>query len=107
MFSSKESLSITTLENNWILYRLTGVIKTILWNKKIHNQNINVEKICEHQYASIKDIIDRKWLDHICDEIGCTSRMVVIDENEKLYRYCCSEPIEKYVGNFGECKADV
>ena len=35
-------------------------------------------------------------------EIGCQKRLVVIDGNEKLYRYICAADKNKIKGNKGE-----
>lgn len=95
-----KALSIELVENNWLLYMIAQKVSTIPWSMKTNN-HVDVEKICTSLYPELKNIIDDKWRSHICNEIGCQKRMVVVDGNEKLYRYCCSFPIEKVIGTHG------
>ena len=76
--------------------------KILKWDRKEENGRYFCEKICLNQYTNFKNIIDNKWLKHICNEIGCFNRMVICDGNEKLYRYCCSLPIIKTNAEKGE-----
>ena len=39
-----------------------------------------------------------------CEEIGCKNRLIVIDGNEKLYRYSCAKPCVKMIGDKGSIK---
>ena len=41
-------------------------------------------------------------MNHVCNDTGCKNQMVVIDGNEKLYRYFCTLPFEKMTGSKGE-----
>ena len=102
MFDLYDGKALTTelVENNWLLYMIAKKIPTIPWLTKSNN-HVDVESICINLYPELKNSIDEKWTAHICDEIGCKKRMVVIDGNEKLYRYCCSYPIEKIEGTNG------
>ena len=95
-----KSLSPDTLENTWLLYKITEMIPSVQWQVK--NDRVDVESMCTVIYPRIKDMVDFKWRSHICDEVGCKSRMVVVDGNEKLFRYCCSHPITKIDGEKGE-----
>lgn len=102
LFGTNDLLRKDILENNWILFRLISKIKVINWNRKITDCTVHTEKICMEVYPILKNAIDSRWLEHKCNEIGCQSRFIVCDGNEKLYRYCCSEPIEKVFGAKGE-----
>ncbi|XP_066929429.1 uncharacterized protein [Clytia hemisphaerica] len=74
----------------------------MLWHRKDHNKHFDIEKICEDVYPTLKKVIDQKWFSHECNETGCKNKMVVIDGNEKLYRYCCAKPITKLPHEIGE-----
>ena len=89
-----DKLRPDVLENNWLVYRISKKIPSFNW--KINGDgHCDIEKICQQVYPALRKIIDEKWINHQCNEVGCNARMVVVDGNEKLYRYCCSEPIEK------------
>ena len=90
------------LESNWIIYRLSGYIKVIQWHRNFLNNRLHTEEICLEVYQQLKNIVDDKWLMHKCQDTGCSKRMVVIDGNEKLYRYCCAKPFERLFGGKGE-----
>ena len=96
-----EMLRSDILENNWLLYRISKLVPSFFW-KKTKDHHCDVEKICQEVYPRIRNIIDEKWINHRCDEVGCNARMVVIDGNQKLFRYCCAEPIEKITNVKGE-----
>ena len=81
--SDSEMLRPDILEKNWLIYRISNVFPTFFW-RKTKDHRCDVEKICQEVYPSIRSKIDEKWINHSCDEIGCKSRMVVIDGNEKI-----------------------
>ena len=60
---------------------------------------MSVEGICELNYEKMKQIINSTWLIHKYDEPGCAARMVVVDGNEKIYRYICAKTVEKIKGS--------
>ena len=93
------------LEANWLIFRISGYVNVIPWERKISNRCFHAEKICLGVYEKLKTTIDAKWLHHACEEPGCAQRMVVMDGNEKLYRYCCSKPFERVMGGKGEVNA--
>lgn len=45
---------------------------------------------CWDGYQTIKDIVDKRWIQHTCQEVSCKNRFVVVDGNENLYRYSCA-----------------
>ena len=53
-------------------------------------------------YSQIKEVINKKWINHICEEKGCQQRAIVIDGNEKLYRFICATEKTRVIGNTGE-----
>ena len=95
LHGTENCLDTTILEENWLLYRILSLCKNVKWDRKMENNHYHTEKICLSLYPDFKEKVDYEWLHHICDEVGCKNRIVVIDGNEKLYRYCCSAPFEK------------
>ena len=77
-------------------------IPEIQWKRDPKYGKFNCEKICQQVYPQRKIYIDSKWKDHMCNEVGCRNRFIVIDGNEKLYRYCCATPQNKIKGGRGE-----
>ena len=94
-------LSSDLLEDNWILFRLISEVNILKWERKAENSHYNTEKICQEVYPKFRNIVDSRWINHVCSEIGCEKRIIVCDGNEKLYRYCCALPIEKVQGESG------
>ena len=43
--------------------------------------------------------------DHICSEVGCKERFIVIDGNQKLSRLICAAEKQKIMANYGEVNA--
>ena len=58
--------------------------------------------LCKQVYTDIRYAVDRKWLDHVCNETGCKARFLVIDGKEKLSRLICATEKIKIMGNIGE-----
>lgn len=92
-----QKLRSDILEENWLLFRLLSVCRDVSWERKAENCHYNVEKICLQLYPKLKQVIDDEWLSHVCDEVGCANKFIVIDGNHKLYRYSCSMPFETVV----------
>ena len=46
--------------------------------------------------------IDSKWMSRVSEEIGCKNLVIVIDGNEKLYRYVCASHRIHVKGNVGK-----
>ena len=84
------------LEESWLIYRVVLIKKQINWCRKKDSFKFDTEEICKNAYEEVRDVIDKKWLSHICTKTGCKERYIVIDGNEKLYRYCCSVPFENF-----------
>ena len=59
------------------------------------DRNLDVEGICRLLYPKLKQIVDKKWVDHVCE--GCSSRLVVMDGNQKCFRNVCASRGEKIV----------
>ena len=91
-----------TLEECWIIYRIVMIKKQISWYRKKDSFKFDAEAICQNAYEDVRDEIDNKWVAHICDKPGCKERYIVIDGNEKLYRYCCGAPFERISGEKGD-----
>ena len=65
-------------------------------------KNSYVEELCKSVYQRVKSAVNNEWLSHVCDEIGCKNRAIVIDGNEKLYRYLCAAEKTSVIGNIGQ-----
>ena len=91
---NEQILQSKILQNNWLLYRLVSELNTVVvWDRKETDSCYHTEKICLQVYPAYKELIDNRWLPHVCNEVGCRKRFIVCDGNEKLYRYSCSQPI--------------
>ena len=74
-------------ENAWFVFRIIKHIKIFpLWPRKNKSKELHLEELCRLVYPQIKFSVDTKWIHHICNEIGCKQRLIVIDGNEKLYQ---------------------
>ena len=75
-------------EDTWSVYRIIEFIKVFKsWPRDKKSKALDLEMLCHQSFTQIKNIIDEKWIKHSCEEIGCKERFIVIDGNEKLYRY--------------------
>ena len=105
IYKSLHSVEVNAdrIETCWFLYRILHHI-TIFeeWPRKNKNKELDVERLCGLVYNSIKDKLHKKALEHICDEIGCKERFIVIDGNEKLFRALCAAKPEKIISVPGE-----
>ena len=91
------------LENAWFIYRITQIVKYFpKWPRKDHTKELDIEELSRLIYPQVRWKIDSKWLTHKCDEIGCRNNLIVMDGNEKLYRYICGSDQTKLKGNKGE-----
>lgn len=60
------------LENGWYIYRITRIITNFpKWPRKEQSRELDLEELCRLFYTKIRSIIDTKWLNHKCTEIGC------------------------------------
>ena len=91
LVSSPEALNPHRLEAAFFVYQICKYTPNIQWHRTPKSKELELEKIAAEHYPIIRDAIDGKWLNHICDEIGCKNRFVVIDGNEKLFRVVCNE----------------
>ena len=97
-----EVLNSDRLEAAWYLYRtLDYITEFSVWPRK-PNHELDVEALCKMVYPQIKEMINKKWINHICEEKGCQKRAIVIDGNEKLYRFICASEKTRVIGNAGE-----
>ena len=91
------------LEAAWYVYRTLQYVNVFpIWPRKPKSKELDIEELCRITYPTIKEQIDSKWLEHICDDIGCKNRVAVIDGNEKCYRFVCGIDKHRVIGNIGE-----
>ena len=91
------------LEAAWFVYRILQYVNVFpIWPRKPKSKELDIEELCRVTYATIKEQIDSKWMEHVCDDVGCKNRVVVIDGNEKLYRFVCGIEKVRVIGNVGE-----
>ena len=91
--TSEKTLNADIIEEMFFIYKVSEFNQNLRWHRK-KNSHVNLEKICEENYEEIAKAVELKWVDHVCDDIGCSNRVIVCDGNEKLYRYICSKEIE-------------
>ena len=96
-FNLKPPLNPDRLEAAWFVYRIIKFRRNIPWPRKLKSKELDLEKLCNHVYSDIKEIIERQWVDHVCDEVGCAARFVVVDGNEKLFRSICAADKSKII----------
>ena len=101
LVNTSHALQSQTLEENWLLYRLLQFHTEVLWERKEESHKYHVEKLCQQLYPKVKEAVDSTWLHHKCREPGCANRFIVLDGNEKLFRYACSEPFKRISGGNG------
>ena len=95
LYSTDMILNSDLLEDNWILFRLISEIIILKWERKAENSHYHTEKICQEVYPKFEHIVDNRWINHACSEIGFENRIIVCDGNGKLYRCCCASLIER------------
>ena len=104
-FDENDEVSINPdrLEAAWFIYRILEFVTVFKeWPRKEKTKELDIERLCKLVYEKIRDTINNKWLNHICNEIGCKERYVVIDGNEKLHRLICAAEKSKIMGNYGQ-----
>lgn len=100
---TESPLNCDRLEAAWFMHRILHYVQKFPeWPRKSNTREFDVEKLCQMVYSHIKDEVNTKWIGHVCDEIGCKQRAIVIDGNEKLYRYICGAEKRRVMGNTGE-----
>ena len=101
IWPSQKPLHKRRLEDAWFIHKiLKHVTKFAPWPRN-KNSELDVEKLCLQVYEFIRKRIDSKWMTHVCSEVGCKERLVVIDGNEKLYRTICAAEKSKIIGDQG------
>ena len=101
----KETVQVNPdrLESAWFIFRVLEFVTVFkVWPRKEKTKELDVEQLCNTVYKQIRNEIDRKWLDHICNEPGCKERYIVMDGNEKLHRLICAAQKSRIMGNIGE-----
>ena len=89
LFSSPNALNAKRLEYAFFIQLITSCVKKVYWHRNPKSKEVDVEKIAKDSYQFIAEIIDKKWLQHECDEVGCRNRFIVVDGNEKMFRLVC------------------
>ena len=103
-----ESYAFTTalnpdrLEACWFLFRIVQFVKKIMWPRKCGSNELDLEELCKGVYNTIKDSMDSVWKSHVCEEIGCKERYVLIDGNEKHFRALCAAKKERVIARDGD-----
>ena len=98
--ASSEKLNPKRLEAAWFIYKILSHVNTLTWHRS-QRKEVDIEKICLDVYEKVSQCIDEKWLSHVCEEIGCKNRYVVIDGNEKMFRLICNADKTKIIGGAG------
>lgn len=92
LYKSLHSVEINPdrIESSWFIYRVLHHVRVFQrWPRKI-SKEIDVETLCGDVYSTIKDEMHKLSLQHVCDNVGCTHKFIVIDGNEKLHRALCA-----------------
>ena len=101
--TNNNCLNQDRLQTAWFVYRILQYSNVFAsWPRKFKSKELDVEQLCKNVYVGIKVKIDSKWMSHVCEEIGCKNRVIIIDGNEKLYRYVCASRRIHVKGNVGE-----
>ena len=93
----------------WILYSIHKKLKKLTFPVlRNSDRGLDIEAISCFLYPHLKEAIDAKWLDHICQK--CRSRIVIMDGDQKIYRNRCSWTGEKiqtsgHLNEFTACAA--
>ena len=95
------------IETSWFIYRIIQHVRVFeMWPRK-NSKEMDVEALCKHVYGTIKNEMRISSLDHVCDDVGCAEKFVVINGNEKLFRSICAadkERLEKSPGDVNRIK---
>lgn len=96
-------LNSDRIEAAWYVFRMLEYITDFLvWPRKSPSHELDVEAMAKMVYPLIKEKVNKKWIDHVCEEPGCKERAIIIDGNEKLYRFICATERTRVKGNTGE-----
>ena len=80
--NSTRPVSYKLLIPVWLIYHMWKRMDLTFPVVRDNFRNLDVEKICEHLYPKLRELIDRKWISHVCDK--CTTRIVILDGNAKV-----------------------
>ena len=101
--TANTKLNADRFETAWFVYRIIQHVKVFsIWPRKEKTKELHLEELCSMVYPEIRNQIDTKWRSHVCNEVGCKERFIVMDGNEKLSRLVCAAPRTKVFGNHGE-----
>ena len=83
------------IETSWFFFRILHHVRVFdQWPRK-KSKELDVENVCGLVFDDIKDNLQKLALQHVCDDIGCKEKFIVIDGNEKLFRAICATDKEK------------
>lgn len=69
------NLNYERLQEGFFIYKILHYLHHFnSWPRDNHGR-INIEQISEDVYPTIREIIDSKWMKHICKEEGCKNNM--------------------------------
>ena len=85
----------TRLQNCWQMFAIWMRIPLVFPVMRKVDRNLDIEKIMKHLYPNLRTVIDKKWLNHMCQK--CSSRLCVLDGDAKAFRIVCSAKGEKIV----------
>ena len=94
---SEECLSLyrQRVTSAWVLFSIHQKIALEFPVIRNDARNLDIEAICRLLYPRLKEVVDRKWLTHICEQ--CSTRLVVLDGNQKCFRPVCASKGEKII----------
>ena len=98
MWSNPHPLHKRRLEDAWFVFKIMKYVRQFNPWPRNAQKELDIESLCEQVYAYIRNVIDQKWISHVCSEVGCKERFIVIDGNEKLYRSICNAERSKIIG---------
>ena len=92
----------------WLIYSISKRVPVEFPVIRNDDHSIDIEEVCRFLYPALKSEVNNKWLAHSC--FKCSSRVVVLDGNAKLYRTVCAFRGEKHVekgklNEFSACSA--
>ena len=98
----EDNLNPDRLETSWFIYKILHHVSIFeLWPRK-KCKELDVERLCGYVFHKIKANLHHLALKHVCEDIGCKAKFVVIDGNEKLFRAICANTKEKILASRGD-----
>ena len=101
-WDSKSTVNPDRIETAWFIYRMLEFENNFVEWPRCKDKSLDLEALCKVIYPKIRLAVDDIWLRHVCQDQGCKERFIVIDGNEKLYRFICAAERNKIMGNPGE-----